>query len=137
MEVEIDWKYAADGDEEMDLCQVLYAYAHPNSEDILYIGKADFSSVKERMKGRHKEQIFDCLRREFQVSEMGIIVGEIVLGEGRRFSSALLSDIESLLIFELDPPANIQSRNTRISRPGLRITCSGEWPNEYNQFDDE
>ncbi|GAB2199491.1 GIY-YIG nuclease family protein [Sessilibacter sp. MAH4] len=136
MEVEVDWQYVVDGDEGLDLCQVLYAYTHPDTEEILYVGKADFSSVYKRLKGRHKDEIFNYLRSEFQISEMGLLVGQLILEEGRRFSSTLLSDVESLLIHELNPPANIQSTSSRISRPGLIVTCLGEWPLKDNQFED-
>jgi hypothetical protein len=59
-----------------------------------------------------------------------------VLQEGRRLSSPLLADAESLLIMRLDPFGNIQSRATRIERPGLRVHCEGAWPFKRGRFHD-
>jgi hypothetical protein len=137
MGIEIFWKYVVDGDEELDLCRVLYAYVHPESEDILYIGKADRCTVRERLKGKHKKDVFEYLYNEFGMTEMGLLVGELMLPEGSRYSSALLADIESLLIYNLEPLANIQNIGSRISRLGLVVSCSGEWPSDYDEFVDE
>ena len=57
-----------------------------------------------------------------------MLVGDLYLEPGRNFSSALLSDVESLLISEIQPGVNNKSRNTRISRPGLVVHCQGVWP---------
>lgn len=136
MTIKINWRYISSEDQEMDYCRVLYAYVHPHTAGILYIGKADRCSVRERLRGRHKAEIFDYFFKEFQISEMGLLVGEIHLQEGKRYSSALLADIESLLISEIRPPANIQGISSRVSRPGLTITCKGDWPLEAKRFID-
>jgi hypothetical protein len=65
-----------------------------------------------------------------------MLVGDRYLEPGRNFSSALLSDVESLLISELQPGANNKSRNSRISRPGLAVYCQGEWPFSEQVFID-
>lgn len=137
MEVEVNWKYVEDGTEELDFCRVLYAYIHPDGEDILYIGKADKCSVRERLDGRHKEEIFKYFEDELELQEMGLLVGELLLPEQRNYSSELLTDVESLLINKLDPCANISSTKTRISRPRLSVLCIGEWPDEEYEFFDE
>ena len=137
IDVEFTWRYAQHGEYALNYCRVLYAYAHPDTADILYIGKADLCSVKERLRGRHKEEIFEFFNREIGITEMGLLVGELILPEGRNYSSALLSDIESLLIAELQPPANIQCTATRNPRPGLNVICTGEWPHDFDQFIDD
>ncbi|MCW8883749.1 MAG: hypothetical protein OQK12_00675 [Motiliproteus sp.] len=136
MDIKIAWKYVVDGNEELDLHRVLYAYVHPDTEEILYIGKADRCSVKERLQGRHKEDIFDYFKREFDLDSMGLLVGELWLPEGNRYSSELLSDIDSLLIYELEPPANLQAISSRISRPGMVVFCRGDWPDDCDEFRD-
>ena len=137
MRIDIVWKSIGEDDEELDLCRVLYAYVHPERNEILYIGKADQSSVKDRLRGEHKRSVFDYLEDEFGIEEMELIVGELRIPQGNRFSSELLADIESLLIYELSPPANIQAISTRISRPGLVVVCDGDWPCEYDEFTDQ
>lgn len=137
MRVEVVWKIIDEDDDELDFCRVLYAYVHPQRDEILYIGKADRSSVKDRLKGEHKIGVFDYLENEFVVEEIDLIVGELQIPLENRYSSGLLSDIESLLIFELRPPANIQAISNRISRPGLVVVCEGDWPSAHDEFTDQ
>jgi hypothetical protein len=63
--------------------------------------------------------------------------GAIVLERGRRLSSALLGDVEALLIMELDPPGNIASTRSRPSRPGMVVSCRGDWEWKPALFEDE
>ncbi|MES9901111.1 MAG: hypothetical protein ABW168_00345 [Sedimenticola sp.] len=138
MNVKIDWGYIdGEDDDDLDLRWVLYAYVHPDDEKILYLGKADKCSVRERLKGKHKKDIFDFFQNELGLTSMGLLVGELLIPESKRFSSELLSDIESLLISTLQPCANIQSTRSRIERPGLSLTCVGDWPLDENQFLDD
>lgn len=134
--VEIEWSYTGSGEENINFSRVLYAYLHPNEKTILYIGKADRCSVYERLRGQHKEAIFADISNELGLSGIHAIVGLLFLPAERKFSSQLLADIESLLIMELQPPYNTQSCQSRISRPGLIIKCSGEWPLKVATFRD-
>lgn len=134
--IEIEWSYTGSNEDNLDFSRVLYAYLHPDTEEILYIGKADRCSVYERLRGSHKEAIFSGISSDLRLSAIYAIVGLLFLPAERRFSSELLADIESLLIMELQPPYNTQSRQTRISRPGLVVKCSGEWPLQVTTFND-
>src|SRR5436189_4219217 len=84
----------------------LYAYLHPTSDWLLYVGKADFSTVRERLYGDHKAQLWRDLRRKYGIEDVRVMHGELVV-DGRR-TSELLSDTESLLIKRLRPFGNIQ-----------------------------
>ncbi len=137
MEVNIHWEYTDHEEENIDCTRVLYAYLDPESNEILYVGKADYCSVSERMKGKHKEDVFNYIQEELGLTEISCIVGVLSIPKGCRFSSELLSDVESLLIISIQPRANIQNMNSRTSRPGLVVTCSGEWSYENNMFCDE
>jgi len=117
--------------------QVLYAYTDKLGEEIVYIGKADACSVKERLSGTHKSEVFKYLEKNLKFKEYGISVGVFNLPEGKRLSSELISDVESLLIYELEPKANIQSISSRTSRPGMEVICCGDWPYEDDCFIDE
>jgi len=133
VKVEVEWR---SDDESFSFSRVLYAYLHPKSQDILYLGKAERSSVRDRLHGVHKDAIFSSIYREEGIRKLDALVGDLLLPEGSRFSGALLSDIESLLILRLQPSYNIQSRQSRISRPGLRVMCTGEWPLRRTRFHD-
>lgn len=136
MNIEIEWEYTDAGEESLEYSRVLYAYLHPDTNEILYIGKADYCSVGERLFGEHKEAIFDEMSDDLEIRELHAIVGILYLPENRRFSSELLSDVESLLIFEVQPPYNIQSRKSRVCRPGLTVQCGGHWPHVQRSFTD-
>ncbi len=137
MEVQIVWEAVrGENDHNLDATGVLYAYLEPDTKSILYIGKADRASVWERSKGRHKEDVYRFLSDNHQIDDLGVIVGQIVLAQGGRLTSELLGDIESLLIKRLQPMANIQSTQSRISRPGMRLFCLGDWPHRRSRFID-
>jgi len=68
--------------------------------------------------------------------QVRVLHGEPVLKEDRRRSSELLGDVESLLITRLRPFGNIQSRGSRVMRPGLRVQCTGDWPFRRFRFYD-
>jgi hypothetical protein len=136
MRVTVDWTRLADDDPLWHCCGCLYAYIDCYSDRVLYLGKADFQSVYERTLGRHKREIFDFLDQEYGDTDPGVIQGNLILEEGRRFSSRLLTDVESLLIYRLQPPANIACTRSRIARPGMQIRCRGDWPDRRRNFHD-
>ena len=61
--VEVEWHLLKPDDPEWDADFCLYAYLHPDTDRILYIGKADHQTVWERMHGPHKDELFDDLYR--------------------------------------------------------------------------
>lgn len=137
MRVKVEWLYTGNGEESLGFTRVLYAYLHYDSNEILYLGKADYCTVQERLRGSHKKAIFTAIAKEERVTTLHAIVGVLSIPNGARFSSELLSDVESLLIIELQPRYNRQSRRSRIARPGLSIKCEGEWPLRKRLFHDE
>ena len=137
LRVEIEWSYTGPGEESLEFSRVLYAYLHPGTNKILYVGKADRCSVYERLRGSHKEAIFSDIIEDLGLSTLHAIVGSLSLPSERKLSSELLADVESLLIMELQPTYNTQSRQSRISRPGLVLKCSGDWPLRVKTFKDE
>lgn len=138
MKIEVHWKFADDeADEVLQYRQVLYAYTDSTGGEIVYIGKADASSVKERLSGKHKSEVFRYLDTDLKFKKYGIAVGLFNLPEGKRLTSELISDVESLLINVLEPVANIQCIDSRISRPGMEVICFGDWPYEDDYFVDK
>jgi hypothetical protein len=123
MAVKITW-YVID-DENKSLWQVnrgLYAYLSLENE-ILYIGKVNGTTVRRRFQPSAKPVLWDFIVNDLGHTHVKVIVGLIDLPQGSRHSKQLLSDIESLLIYEIKPPGNVACRDTRISRPGLSIIC--------------
>ncbi len=129
MDIEVCWA-AIDGDDDAtwDQTRVLYAYLAPGDQEILYIGKADGTTVRERWNWSAKKEFWMALERERGIKCPVVIVGEIYSDEDVRLTRELLADIESLLIIKEAPWGNVQSTQSRISRPGLRVECSGNWP---------
>jgi hypothetical protein len=137
MLVRIDWTELDERDSRWSDEYCLYAYLHPVRDWLLYIGKADYSSVRARLRGDHKAALFDDLSAEYGIDAVRVLHGELLLAEERRRSSALLADAESLLIMRLKPFGNIHARSSRISRPGLSVECTGDWPFKRRRFRDE
>ncbi len=122
MLVVVNWTFLHDDHDPLWVDQLcLYAYLHPARDWLLYIGKADFSSLRNRLYGDHKSELFRDILREYGVEEFRVFHGGLELEAGQRRSSALLADVESLLIMRLRPFGNIQSRKSRIERPGMRV----------------
>lgn len=113
----------------------LYKYVDPDTGEILYIGKADRCSVRERFNSAGKGSLWKWLE-ERGIDGTHVHVGLIDWGPGRRYSPEKLADLESLLIKRLSPGGNIMSTSSRISRPGVRLSCSGEWTHARSRFVD-
>ncbi len=136
-QVEIPWVALDDNRDPLwqaDFC--LYAYLHPERDWLLYIGKADYQTVRQRLYGDHKAELFDSLWERYGIDEVRVLQGDLVLEDGRRRSSELLADVESLLIIRLQPPGNVASTRSRAYRPGLRVQCTGDWPFGRTGFHD-
>jgi hypothetical protein len=134
MNVRLDWGYTGHGEPSLEYSRVLYAYLHPSSKEILYLGKADRCTVQERLYGKHKSQVFADIVAGTGLTQFHAIVG--TLSAEHRFSSALLSDVETLLIMGIQPTYNRQARHSRTARPGLLVSCHGVWPHRYRRFND-
>lgn len=134
MGIEIEWKPLLQDSIEWNYRHVLYAYLNPDDDEILYIGLAWRRSVRQRFRDRDKNALRDFLWDDLGLADVKVLVGEVVL-EGR-LTRQLLSDVESLLIKRLKPVGNIMCRTFRISRPGMRLECSQQWPHKRNKFAD-
>ena len=137
MRVEVQWTHLTRRrDDRWSAGLSLYAYLPPDRDWLLYVGKADFSSTRRRLHGAHKDDLFRFFRKRYGIDDVRVLHGELILEPGRRRSSELLADTESLLIMRLQPPGNIASTKSRIQRPGLRVLCSGDWPFKRRGFRD-
>ncbi len=135
--VEIPWLELRDRRDpawQADFC--LYAYLHPERNWLLYIGKADYQTVRQRLHGDHKADLFDFFWDRYGIEDVRVLQGDLLLEDGRRRSSELLADVETLLIMKLQPPGNVASTRSRICRPGLRLKCTSDWPFKRTGFHD-
>src|SRR5437870_287002 len=137
LRVEIPW-IALDDDRDptwtKNFC--LYAYLHPERDWLLYIGKSDYQTVRQRLHGDHKAALFDFFWRKYGIDNVRVLQSDLVLEEGRRRSSELLGDVETLLIMRLQPAGNVANTRSRLYRPGLRVRCTGDWPFKRGGFYD-
>lgn len=134
----VDWRFLGDDDDDgWDQLRCLYAYHAPRASEVFYIGKAWGKTVYQRWLREAKEKFWNDLERDRGISSHRPAIGTVALLEGNRLSHALLCDIESLLIQQLQPWGNIQCRFTRIARPDLVVTCRGaSWRNQPRMFRD-
>src|SRR5438093_1166331 len=107
----------------------VYAYANPadlaGTQAIVYVGKADFQSVRERWNGHQADGLLDELDADHGVSEPLVLVGTVDVVDGTRLTVELLADIEGLLIHFIEPFGN-RKRPTML-RSGLVLTNKGTW----------
>ena len=122
----------------MGLSRCLYLYASADNQ-ILYIGQvgANSSSVRKRWTRSGKSLCWDFIETELGVYEHSLLVGSIFTPGEKRMTRQVLTDVETLLIYYLKPPANLAAIHTRISRPGLVVTCTGDWPVPSKTFIDQ
>lgn len=119
----------SDDDPLWDEQYYLYAYFQPQRDRLLYIGKADYSTIRSCWYGEHKDQLFEDIWRVYGIAEdeVRVLHGEVELEEGYRRSSELLADVESLLIKRLQSFGNVSATRTRIVRAGLRVPPPVSW----------
>jgi hypothetical protein len=114
----------------------LYAYLAPMRSEIYYLGKCDRTTVRGRACYSAKSGAWDCINQRSKTHRL--IVAEIEVEQ--RLMRQLLADIESLLIYEIQPCCNVQNVGSRgeYSRPGMRLECQGRaWPLQRKIFRDE
>lgn len=112
----VDWHaIASERDVLWTFRGVLYVFCQARTHRVLYLGKADYSSVRERFRCRAKDLLWNYLAREHGVERVEVRVG-VVIAECR-LTTQLLSDTESLLIERLAPCGNVQCVTSRIQRP--------------------
>ncbi len=135
VDVEVEWALIASDDDPLwSWRRVLYAWTHPESHEIVYIGKADYRSVRQRFACPAKDGVWSHLSRCYGIDEVDVRVGEIFTEA--RLTPQLLDDVESLLIYHLRPCCNVSCTSNRIQRPGLRVTCTADWPISRARFVD-
>jgi len=70
LRVEIPW-VALDDDRDPtwreNFC--VYSYLHPERDWLLYIGKADYQTVRQRLHGDHKADLFDFFARRYGMTK--------------------------------------------------------------------
>lgn len=128
MRVAVHWLPPDEVEGAWDLSHCLYAYLGPPNEEILYIGKSWGVSVRQRWVRSAKPDFWDQLERARGIRQHRPVVGLVQPSSEARLTAQLLADIESLLIYVEQPWGNIQSRASRIRRPGLLVQCRGDWP---------
>ena len=138
MRIEVDWFPVSEHGPEWEHTRLLYAIAEPDSSQIVYIGKADGSTLRQRWKRvGSKEELWNWYETTFGTRRHLFLVGDVLMLEGTRLTRELLADIESLLINRVKPMGNIQYRDSRsIFRPGLVVECVGVWPKGTRRFVD-
>ncbi len=106
----------------------LYAYLHPATRGVLYIGKTENLTVRQRFVSNFKRKFHDLYAR-LDILKVDVIAADIELTASARLTHQWLDDLESLLIFRLQPPLNDSKRKSRgATRPGTVVVCIGDWP---------
>jgi hypothetical protein len=134
--LEVEWRILQDDDPDWQLMRVLYAYFLRRPFELLYVGKAWGTTVSSRLTASDKMAFWKDFYRVYGKREPSVMLGEVFYETGSRFTQQLLADIESLIIKRERPWGNIQSRRSRIARPGMRVRCFGAWKWKREYRDD-
>ena len=125
LDVTSTW-HELEADEDWNVTRTLYAYLDPETDEIVYVGKADYCSARERANDHETD---DRFLERIDLDEWDTIFGEVTeIGDMERLSVPLLQDIEELLIWHLRPRGNVKVAEPK--RVGLRVTCDGAWPED-------
>lgn len=138
MTITINWHFINEGKTDLwQLTRCLYCYIGPEDE-LLYFGKVagQYSSVRRRWTRSGKSGFWDFIESELGIFEHSTAVGLLELPIGNRYSTRLLADIETLLIYHRKPPGNVDCTKSRISRPSMSVRCKGDWPYPKRLFVD-
>lgn len=124
MQVDVSWALVADDNHDAwGWNCALYAYLHPKQREILYLGKADGTTVRARFTAPDKMRFWRDLEGKRRIYDHRMLVGQLSTKE--RLTRQLLADVESMLIFAIRPWGNISATRSRIFRPGLRVRNIG------------
>lgn len=112
----------------------------PVKAAIYYIGKCygDKTTVRGRWAHDSKTDVWRCI--DTRTKDHRPIVAEFELPKGVNLSKKLVDEIECLLIFRLQPPCNVQCKESRgkYRRPGMKVVCVGKaWPLSERTFRDD
>ena len=94
----------------------------------MYIGKTEDLTVRQRFVSNFKRKFHDLYAR-LDILKVDVIAADIELTASARLTHQWLDDLESLLIFRVQPPLNDSKRKWRgATRPGTVVVCTGDWP---------
>jgi hypothetical protein len=131
MTVHIDWRWSK-GPKNPRLGWDRALYAYFSGTRMFYLGKAETSSVEQRLAAKDHE---DHRAKLVRSHDPRILVGRPRAEAGNRVTQPVLRDIEALLIYRLKPAWNKQGiRSSLIRRPGFRVVCEGDWPFSRSAF---
>jgi hypothetical protein len=128
MHVEIQWRVLKDDrDPGWNKKQVLYAYLSPDLKEVLFIGKAFDTSVRDRWNHAARKGFWEGLENQRGIATHQVIIGELHLSSPALMSEELLADIENTLIVAIAPWGNQPLTDTPIAQEDLHVKCAGGW----------
>lgn len=123
----IEWRKLKPGEAGWDYSRCLYAFKDRRTGEIVYLGKAGRQTVAQRFMCRRKDGLWEYMD-ENGIHECDMLLGEVFLDDGRRYSEKLLWDIERLLISAIRPCGNVSGIRSSGGRADLCVECIGRWP---------
>jgi hypothetical protein len=131
--VTVRWHWLEDeGAPEWDATNCLFAFADPESDEILYVGAAAGATVRDRCEAAELEPLWSDLRG-IGVEHVSVMVGTIDRQGATPEPARNASAAAALLVAELQPSGNAVDA-TAVPPAGLEVECAGDWPYEESRF---
>ena len=107
----------------------VYAYHIPPFEALVhYIGEAVNSTPWDRYQGHEKDGLNDKVRLSAGSQGFNIFIAYPIREDGKQVTAQLIHDIESVLIYYLQPFENEKKKKSINVNYPLSIENKGEWP---------
>ena len=134
MHVTLRWAWLEDESApEWNTSNCLFAFADPESDEILFLGTATGSTVRERCEAGTLEPMWTDLRG-IGIDHVSVLVGKPDTVSGEPIAARTLSDAAALLVAELQPSGNAPEADTAAPAAGFQVECAGDWPYEESSF---
>lgn len=134
MHVTVRWTWLEDESApDWETTNCLFAFADPESDEIVYLGDCGASSVRDRCEAAELEPLWADLRG-IGIDHVSVLVGKPDTGAGKKVEPPTVAAAAALLVAELQPSGNA-SDEFQIPEPtGLEVECAGDWPYEETRF---
>ena len=133
MRVDVHWRWLEqESDPDWETIDRLFAFADPENDEILYIGAATGTTLRQCCEAPELEPVWRDLRG-IGIERVSVLVGTPTSPDGDTIEAATVTAAAALLVADLLPTGNAETEESAAA-VGLEVACDGDWPYENTQF---